>query len=392
MSQLTNLPLRINPIENAMKPKLLALENNSYLATFNKKEYYITTQQICVHKKKPGFNLIENENIYSIDGKTHIHSLLREHLDYGGDDSFIVDMQGINSFLYAKSMVFHDSTVRSILIALHYLKPTVRYLRLGASGSRPKNYHPGGEVLEYSLINGGDGSGISQTQSGYLPRGSMFSRKTLLNQLNTTRLREERTIYSHSVWLTPIEEKSNNNLFFGIKAIKKDIDVLATIDSVIKAQGIEAYSVQIAVTPEKNTKTLTTIVGRVLKHLPRSAIKTVQEAGKIASEQTFNLYPGQSAIFFGTNYHRIQKDWEDFRGGRPYEAKGHIHGALITDIVRDKQHNLFHLRNIYLSPHTKCHIVITAIKRIVAIEPVVTHGHIVMSKTNRKIIVSMKNV
>lgn len=392
MLRLHNLFLRINPIDKNVKLKIAILNNNAYLATVNNKRYYVTTTELRYHVKKLlHIDIFNNNkhNLYPIADTTHIHRLLQKHLCYGGVDSFIVDMQGINSFLYAKSMVFHDYVVRAILISLHYLTPSIKYLRLGASGSRSKDYHPGGEVLEYSLINGTDGSGISQTQSGYLPKKSLFSKKTLLNELDNRTLRDERTIYSHSVWLTPATQFPNNNLCFGIEAIKDNIDILELIDSLVKTQGIEAYSIQIVVAPEKNSKTLPVIVGRVLKHLPHSPIKTVQEAGDIASEQTFKLYPNQSAVFFGTNYHRIQKDWEDFRGGKPYEAKGHIHGAIITNNTRDDQHSLFHLRNMYLSPDTKCHIIITPIKRIVAIEPVIVRNYQIISKANRKIITSM---
>ena len=95
-------------------------------------------------------------------------------INYGNDNSIIVDMNGIDNFRFAKSEVFNDYVIRKIVKKMKLLDETKKYLRLGASGARESDFHPGGEVFEYSVINGNDLSGISQNVSGYLPKNECY--------------------------------------------------------------------------------------------------------------------------------------------------------------------------------------------------------------------------
>jgi hypothetical protein len=365
--------LKIRPINYLTKPKIQLLSNNFSLISLNKKSYSVTVINLDYQKKNDISGIsIQNKN-FKADVSFNQALLpyhFRNHLNYGNNDSFIVDMQGISSLLYARSKVFSDQTTRAILLELQYLKPKITYLRIGASGSPANKDHPGGEVLEESFIYGNNGSGLSQTKSGYLSKKLLFSKKISLHEPDRETLREERALYSHTAWLTPVKKQQNNNIYLHITITSSNINFLELLDLLVKQYNIKAYALQMFIKPKDDYQALPLIVGRVLKHLPQSPILTLEQAKNIASEQTFPLYSKQAAVFYGTNYHRIEKEWEQFRGGKRYEPFGHIHGMIIANKQRDDQHNLFHLRQLFLTPDTLCHIILTPIKQIIKIEPV----------------------
>lgn len=79
-------------------------------------------------------------------------------------------MHGIDNFRYAKALTFRDDIVRKIVLKLGVLDNNSKYLRFGCAGAPEDEFHPGGEVFESMLINSEDGSGVSQSISGYLPK------------------------------------------------------------------------------------------------------------------------------------------------------------------------------------------------------------------------------
>ena len=377
--------LKVNAIPDSDLPIPRRLGKGIYHMTTDKKRYYVTSRFL-------DYQILQNEQVLKhanasirkiSDGDVSL--LLRNHLQFGGQDSLIFDMQGINTFLYGRAKIFQDQSIRKIARALHYLEPGRRYLQMGAAGARANDHQPGGEVVEYSFIKG-DGSGVSFSQSGYLPKGNEFSKKVPLCAADGQTLRDERTVYSHTMWLPLLQPgEPSNNMCLSITTDSGKVDLLDLINDVVNAVGIKAYGIQIVVWAKMDGD-LPTITGRVLRHLPRTRIKTLDEARDIASEQVFPLYSGQIAVFFGTNYHRREKDWEAFRHGKRYEPNGHIHGYINADAQRDDQHNLFHLRNLLLTPDTSCQVIITPIRRIIRVEPVMKHSRHIISKTNGNVI------
>lgn len=352
----------------------------SYLIRGMKGLYYVKEIVLPYRIDKKKKYTVKNLRIKNVQSE-ELPTMLKYNAQFGGLDSFVVDMQGIHSFLYARSKVFSDKITRLILEKLGFLKCSTTCLRIGASGSPKNDMHPGGEVLEYSLIDN-NGGGVSQTHSGFLPKGAIFSKSISLKDPKGKFLREERALYSHTAFLSMNKKKQSENLYLDLQVKAGKINILEELDFFIRARNIRAYSIQIIVSLRSNETSKDIIVGRVLKNLPRSAIKNLSQAAEIASEQSFELHPGQYALFFGTNYKRVYKDWEDFREGRPYEPYGHIHGGIITNEEKNDQHNIFHLRKLFLSPEVECKVIITPIHRILTIEPVKLEKGRIISKLN----------
>lgn len=385
--------LQVNSVDLNVSSVIKRINEHTHLVYINHDVFYVTDIDLQYKIKNIPFDVLSNSNIKlkKINTLLQHNPQIKKNLTYGGKDSFIVDMQGISSLLYAKSTIFNDYTIRRILLVLEYFKPNRQYLRIGASGSPANDYHPGGEVLEYSFLNGNNGGGMSQTQSGYLPKKSIFSKRIELNNQDKKTLREERALYSHTALLSSFDKTKNNNLCISIKVKSGIINLLEVIDQIVKESDIHAYALQLYIRPQSTCKFLPLIIGRVLKHLPKSQITSFHQVENIASEQIFYLYQQQSAIFYGTNYHRVNKDWEKFRHGKPYEPYGHIHGMITTDEQREDQHNLFHLRKLILFPQNECQIVITPIHHIVTIEPVFLEKNKIISSISKKIITTLQN-
>lgn len=377
--------LVVAPAEKIPSDNIRRLARDNYLVSINKSSYFVKTSTLT-YKIKENASISFRNNKVSVKAINQTHLLdaeIKRNSEYGGEGSMIVDMQGIHSFLFARSKVFNDSVARSILVSLKYLAPDTKYLRIGASGSPSSSHHPGGEVLEYSFIQS-NGGGASQTQSGHLPTGNSYSRKLPLNNPDNRTLREERALYSHTAFLSANQRRIDLSLILNIEACTEHINVHEVVEMIVRKKNIQAYSIQIGVRAGSTIASAPVIVGRVLKRLPVKKITTLRQASGIASEQTFKLYPHQEAILYGTNYRREYKDWEKFREGKRYEVYGHIHGKLITKKQRENQHNVFHLRQLFINPGSQCQIILTPIRKIVAIEPVVIKGDDLVSKLNLK--------
>ena len=160
---------------------------NTWIITIEGKKYFVIkrTFKNIINDK------IEEQQDLTIELKENKY-IESNNLDvnYGNSNSIIVDMNGIDNFRFAKSEVFNDYIIRKIVKKLKLLDEKKKYLRIGASGARECDFHPGGEVLEYSIINGKDLSGLSNNVSGYLPKEQCYSKTISLYDKDKISLRE----------------------------------------------------------------------------------------------------------------------------------------------------------------------------------------------------------
>ena len=155
-------PLLIRAIDNVNDVNILEYTKNAWILDADMQNYLVIkrsfTNTFEANLRKSliiGNNYIEINSPYNCE-KTRLN------LDYGDKNAIIVDMNGIDNFRFANSLIFNDSTVRKIMLKMNLIKPKEKYLRIGASGARANFSHPGGEVFEYSEIDGNDGSGFSR--------------------------------------------------------------------------------------------------------------------------------------------------------------------------------------------------------------------------------------
>jgi hypothetical protein len=305
------------------------------------------------------------------------------HRTFGAASSFLVDMQGIDSFLYARAKLFRDETARQAALLLALPDAGLHYLRVGAAGAPPTPHHPGGEVLECAVLRGRDLSGISSTASGFLPTGADLSVATPLALAGATELLDGRSIYSHTAFLASRADWRSDcgTLALRLTATGPHCSALDAVTGFAEANGIDAYALRLFAQPAPGCVEPPVVVGRVLRRLPHRRLRSVEEAGAIASERAFELQPGQQLHGYGTHYRRSEPDWEAFRAGKPYEARGHIH-LVIRGGVRSSQHELCHLRELYLTPQTECYALITPVRHTVRVEPVLWRDGRLLSRAS----------
>ncbi|MFF4081569.1 hypothetical protein ACFYZN_19465 [Streptomyces sp. NPDC001777] len=312
------------------------------------------------------------------------------HAEYGGPGSFIVDMQGIDAFLFARAKYFRDEAARQAALTLGLVQPDTSYLRVGAAGAPPTADHPGGEVLEHSLLHGPALAGSSRTSSGHLPLGHEFSAAAPLHTDTSSGLLDLRSVYSHTAFLPKAADPARSGPPPGhllrLDGVPGGLNALDAVTAYAQAHGIRCYAVRMFVSVADETDP-PAIVGRVLRRLPRRRLRTVQEATDIASEQTFRLRPGQELHCFGTHYPRRSVDWEMLRGGKPYEPRGHIHMALRGVDADAQQHAVSHLRDLYVTPGTKCDVILTPVTEVVRVEPIVRRGNRLVSRCSGRTVI-----
>ncbi|MFF5488102.1 hypothetical protein [Streptomyces virginiae] len=318
-------------------------------------------------------------------------SLSAGHLPFGGPGSFTLDMQGIDAFLFARAKYFSDMTARQSVVALGLVHPRARYLRVGAAGAPSSDTHPGGEVLEHSLLHGPRLAGESYTASGYLPEGGEHSRARGLHPtsesagrlMNSPFLLERRSVYSHTAFLPEIGELPASARLLCLEGRRGGLKALDCIHDFTRAHGIDSYAVRLFVRvadPSDPPR----VVGRVLRRIPRRRLRTVQEATDIASEREFTLAPGQELHCYGTYWPRRSPDWEALRKGKPYEPRGHIHMEVRGAPVGPLQHAISHLRELYVTEGTQCFALINPVDDVVRIEPVVQRGNVLLSRCSNR--------
>ena len=61
---------------------------------------------------------------------------------------------------------------------------------------------------------------------------------------------------------------------------------------------------------------------------------------------------------------RYEPEWTEFTNGHQYERRGHIHATIVGNTSNNKVHEVFHLRDIYLSRNTNIQLVLTPISTV----------------------------
>jgi hypothetical protein len=316
---------------------------------------------------------------------------LADHLRYGSSDSFLLDMQGIDTFLYARAKRFHDASARHGALLSGLVQPGRRYLRVGAAGAPPTTAHPGGEVVECSLLDGEGLAGRSSTSSGYLPAGSEFSRAVALALGTGGDLLDGRSVYSHTAFLADrIGVDDDATLALSVEATGEgEVNVLDALQGFLRRNRIEAYAVRIFVRVRPGCSRPPRVVGRVLRRLPSRRFTRVEQATQIASEQVFPLVPHQELVGFGTHYRRFEPDWAAFRGGKPYEPRGHIHMVVSKPAPDIDQHHISHLRDLFIYAGADCTVLLTPVTRTVRIDPVVRRGATLVSRSSGRALIEV---
>ena len=294
---------------------------------------------------------------------------MKLNVDYGTEDSIIVDMNGIDNFRFAKALEFKDEVVRKIIMKLNVLEKNSNYLRFGCSGADKNEKHPGGEVFEQMIINSNDGSGISQSVSGYLSQDQEYSKSIPLYDEDKNYLREDRMVYSHTAFLKECKYKNSTSLYFDIEVESDNVSLLDLTTEIASKFGLNSYAIQIYMKSKMLDGFCTEINGRVLKYKPKKACKILQEATDIGLEKKFKLETNAELYGVGTNYPRFEPEWKEFTNGHQYERRGHIHCTIVGD-KSQKVHEVFHLRDAFVSKDTFIQIVINPVSNIYRIYPV----------------------
>ena len=340
---------------------------NSWIIEVEGKNYLIIRRRFL---NKINNKINEEQQDFSINIKKG-RQIESNNLDvnYGNNNSIIVDMNGIDNFRFAKSEVFYDYVIRKIVKKMKLLNDKKKYLRIGASGARECDFHPGGEVFEYSLINGKDLNGISQNVSGYLPKNECYSKSISLYDKDKISLREERIVYSHTAWLEECDKEMNTGILLDIKMKKNKKSLLDIINEIAKELNFICFSIQIFVRPLASNDT--EVIGRVLKRMPEKAFKDIPEVVEISYEKKFELEDTDCLYGMGTKYERYEPEWTEFTNGGKYERRGHIHATIIsTKNTKNKKHETFHLRDIFVSNNSNIEVLLTPINTIYRIYPI----------------------
>jgi len=340
---------------------------NTWIITIEGKNYFVikrTFKNIIndkIEEQQQDFTIELKENKYIDSNNLDVN--------YGNCNSIIVDMNGIDNFRFAKSEVFNDYIIRKIVKKLKLLDEEKKYLRIGASGARECDFHPGGEVLEYSIINGKDLSGLSNNVSGYLPKEQCYSKTISLYDKDKISLREERIVYSHTAWLEECDKESNSGIFLNIKIKEEKKSLLDIINEIAGKINLNCFSIQIFVKPIVSNDT--EVIGRVLKRMPEKAFKDIPEVVEISYEKKFKLEDSDCLFGVGTKYERYEPEWTEFTNGGKYERRGHIHATVISKKeTKNKKHQTFHLRDIFVSSNSNIEVLLTPINTIYRIYPI----------------------
>ena len=344
-------------------------DNDVWVIKENNRDY-LMIKRIFRNKFKQNVDIIIKKENANIEVKTNnkiIESKL--YYDFGDRDSFILDMNGIDNFRFATSQIFNDYTIRKIVKKLQLLSQNTEYLRIGAAGARENGTHPGGEVLEYSIIKSNEVNGFSQNVSGYLPNNESYSKSIPMYDRDNKSLLEERTVYSHTAWLKKSNSENSKNILLKIYVLSEEQSLLDIINDTANELGLNCYAIQIYLSTDKSIGTK--IKGRVLKHIPQKAFKDIPEVVEISYEKKFDLSCYDKMYGFGTKYERYEPEWKEFTNGGKYERRGHIHSTIISEKESgNKKHETFHLRDIFVSPSSEIEVILTPIDTAYRIYPI----------------------
>lgn len=156
--------------------------------------------------------------------------------------SFIVDFNGIDNFIASKSLIFNDYDVRELVIK-HLNLVEGKFKRFGASGSRPSEKHPGGEVVELQTIDVKNKTGCAGSVSGYLDMSNNEYSKAISLSEDGLTLREERTVYSHTIWIP----ENSKPIIVRVQSNIKGLSLLSVILEECKKMKIHACGISVAI-------------------------------------------------------------------------------------------------------------------------------------------------
>lgn len=309
-------------------------------------------------------------------------SWLEAQCRFGGLRTTLLDMQGIESFMFGRAKLFDDRHAVHIAHELLPLESGVLYLRVGASGAPPVPGHPGGEVLEDAYVRDGRTVGVPRSLSGHLPDGSVTTDAARLEIDGEVSFR--RSIYSHTALLPERHDALESFLLTAADTPAHPVDLLSWIASTARSAGLEAFSVRLRVTPAAGGRA-PVVVGRALRRLPHGPLRGVAEATAIASEVAFALQPGQSLVAYGTHRPRHEPLWEQWRDGKAYEPAGHLHFRL--EPPGADQHAVAHLRSLTVAPSTPFAAVIDPVAAALRVDPVRREdGWVVSAASGRRLV------
>lgn len=162
----------------------------------------------------------------------------------------------------------------------------------------------------------------------------------------------------HTAFLKECSIKESTNIYFKVVPSEDDVSLLDIIEEITNLFGILSCGIQIYVKSKGLKNHETKVKGRVLRHLPKRPFEILQDATDIGLEQLFKLTKSSQLYGVGTKYRRCEPEWEEFTGGREYERRGHIHATVVgkSDISR---HEVFHLRDCFVSPDSEIELVIS---------------------------------
>ena len=290
--------------------------------------------------------------------------------------NYIVDMNGIDNFMFAKELLFMDDLVRLLAKKL-FMKSKGIYRRYGVAGTPETETFKGGEVLEYQRINSKNLRGKASSVCGYLT-DSNFSKTIALTEDNKS-MRELRSVYSHTFWT----RKDSKREIINIEATLNDINLLDYIYDYLKENKIGACGIRINARNIQDHKFK--IKGRVLKHLPTQQFKDITDASNIAVEKEFFIPKKSRLIIYGTKYKRYEPEWTKLTNGHVYERRGHFHAAIFNK-KKGEYHECFHLREFIIQKGGKIRVHIYPVESIYRIYPVEKRNDFyVLKTTGRKI-------
>lgn len=383
--------LKIDAVNNLENVKIEEISKDAWLIQIDNKYYVAVKRKFNNGRNDEKKILLENAKCYVQELTPNLPEL-KLNVNYGDSEAVIVDMHGIDNFRFAKSLIFSDEDVRKMILKLNLLQEDKKYYRFGCSGARSCEYHPGGEVFESSILNGKDASGISQDISGYLPEGEEYSKSISLVDKDNIHLRDERIVYLHTAILKECSIEDSKCIYVKIEPTKDNVSFLDILTELAEKLNLTSYAIQICIGTDNTVEHITEIKGRVLKNMPIKPFEVLQEATDIGLEKIFKLENGETMYGVGTKYDRYEPEWEEFTGGRKYERRGHIHSTIIgKQKNQNNKHQVFHLRDVYVSLASKIQVVLTPVDNVYKIYPVYKKQNEFFCKTTDKNIKSVIN-
>ena len=106
-------PLKVRGVETD-NVRVTGYTKNSWIIEIDNKKFLMVKRTFSNQFQN---NMQEKETINNIDFEIYTNKEIQDtnlYLNYGDNDSIIIDMNGIDNFRFAKSEIFNDYTIRKI--------------------------------------------------------------------------------------------------------------------------------------------------------------------------------------------------------------------------------------------------------------------------------------